>query len=213
MKIDKNTLLTIIFTLVADIMKEPNIATQLRRPGPDPDLTDAEVITVGLYQELIGKSREDHFFRLHEHELRQYFPLLNERSRYNRRKRDLHRIFLAVRIALGMVLGTKEMKTVAIDSAPVPVVGYKRDKRQTPAGFVKAGAGMGRQLDATGISVNQLGHFGIVTHGCPDSGKRIAEKRNQRNQLLCQRSDSGGRCKVENTGGGLFITGRRHLGI
>ena len=39
-------------------------------------------------EELIGEPREDHFFRLHQEQLRSYFPGLNERSRYNRSIRD-----------------------------------------------------------------------------------------------------------------------------
>lgn len=129
MNIDQNTVLTIIFTLVDDIMKDPKIADYLIRPGINPKLSDSEIITLALYQELIGDSRENHFYRLHKEGLKSYFPKLNERSRYNRRKRDLHQVFLAVRLSLGVTLGLKEKTKVAIDSAPIPVIGYKRDKR------------------------------------------------------------------------------------
>ncbi|MBU1885532.1 IS982 family transposase [Patescibacteria group bacterium] len=131
MNIDKNTVLTIIFTLVDDIVKDPKISNYLKRPGISPNLSDSEIITLGLYQELIGENREDHFYRLHQNDLKSYFPQLNERSRYNRRKRDLYRVFLAVRLSLGLILNLKEMRVTAIDSAPVPVMGYKRDKKQT----------------------------------------------------------------------------------
>jgi len=129
--IDKNTVLTIIFTLVDDIMKEPKIATHLVRPGVEPNLKDSEVITLALYQEIIGENREDHFFRLHKDELAHYFPGLNERSRYNRRKRDLCQVTLAVRQSLTVLLNLNQVKQVVVDSAPVPVVGYKRDKHHT----------------------------------------------------------------------------------
>jgi len=76
----------------------------LSRPGPAASLSDSEVVTIALYQELIGEPREDHFFRLHAEPLRAYFPGLNERSRYNRRKRDLWSVILAVRMALQIIL-------------------------------------------------------------------------------------------------------------
>jgi hypothetical protein len=105
------------------------IQDTLKRPGPAPHLSDSEVITLALYQELIGEPREDHFFRLHQASLRPFFPGLNERSRYNRRKRDLWAVILAVRVSLQLVLDALELEEMAaIDSAPVPCVSYKRSK-------------------------------------------------------------------------------------
>ena len=129
--LDKATVLTTIFTIVDDTMKgSPMIQETLKRPGPAPRLADSEVVTLALYQELIGEPREDHFFRLHQEQLRPYFPGLNERSRYNRRKRDLWSVILAVRVSLQMVLDALTLEeTAAIDSAPVPCVGYKREKQ------------------------------------------------------------------------------------
>src|SRR5258708_39395852 len=105
------------------------IQDALKRPGPALRLTDSERVTIAIYQELIGEPREDQFFRLHEASLLTFFPGLNERSRYNRRKRDLWSVILAVRISLQAVLDALELEeTAAIDSAPVPCLGYKRAK-------------------------------------------------------------------------------------
>ncbi len=50
-------------------------------------------------------------------------------DRQNRRKRDLWSVILAVRVSLQLVLEALQLeKTAAIDSAPVPCVGYKRAK-------------------------------------------------------------------------------------
>jgi Transposase DDE domain len=129
--LDKATVLTTLFTIVDDTMKgSAMIQDALKRPGPAPRLSDSEVITLALYQELIGEPREDHFFRLHQASLRPFFPGLNERSRYNRRKRDLWSVILAVRVSLQLVLDAFELEeTAAIDSAPVPCVSYKRGKQ------------------------------------------------------------------------------------
>jgi len=108
------------------------IQQALQRPGPAPHLSESEVITMALYQELIGEPREDHFFRLHHSSLQTFFPGLNERSRYNRRKRDLWSVILAVRVSLQMVLDALALEeTAVIDSAPVPCVGYKRGKQSS----------------------------------------------------------------------------------
>jgi Transposase DDE domain len=129
--LDKATVLTTLFTIVDDTMKGSSVIQDaLKRPGPAPHLSDSEVITLALYQELIGEPREDHFLRLHQASLRPFFPALNERSRYNRRKRDLWSVILAVRASLQLVLdGLELQETAAIDSAPVPCVSYKRSKQ------------------------------------------------------------------------------------
>lgn len=152
--IDKNTVLTITFTIVDDIMKEPKIQAHLKRPGVAPKLSDSEVVTLALYQELIGESREDHFLRLHRRNLLSYFPCLNERSRYNRRKRDLRKIILAIRQALNLILKPQGVEMAVIDSAPVPVVGQKRSKLKTD--FTNAGYGF--------CSSKALKYFGYKLH-------------------------------------------------
>src|SRR6266576_4623459 len=129
--LEKATVLTTLFTIVDDTMKgSAMIQDALKRPGPAPRLSDSEVITLALYQELIGEPREDHFFRLHQASLQTFFPGLNERSRYNRRKRDLWSVILAVRVSLQMVLDALQLEEMAaIDSAPLPCVSYKRSKQ------------------------------------------------------------------------------------
>lgn len=129
--LDKATVLATIYTIVDDAMKGSTMIQEiLNRPGPAPSLSDSEVVTIALYQELIGEPREDHFFRLYAEPLRAYFPGLNERSRYNRRKRDLWSVILAVRMTLQIVLDALLLEeTAVIDSAPVPCVSYKRAKQ------------------------------------------------------------------------------------
>src|SRR3989442_12029041 len=128
--LDKAIVLTTIFSIVDDTMKGSAVIQQvLNRPGPAPKLSDSELVTIALYQELIGEPREDHFFRLHQASLQVFFPGLNERSRYKRRKRDLWSVILAVRISLQIVLDALQFEeTAVVDSAPVPCGGDKRSK-------------------------------------------------------------------------------------
>jgi Transposase DDE domain len=155
--LDKATVLTTLFTIVDDTMKGSSmIQDALKRPGPAPRLSDSEVITLALYQELIGEPREDHFFRLHQASLRPFFPGLNERSRYNRRKRDLWSVMLAVRVSLQVVLDAFQLEeTAVIDSAPVPCVSYKRSKQASD--FVGTG-------DYGVCSSKAMKYFGYKLH-------------------------------------------------
>ena len=134
------------------------IQQALERPGPAPSLSDSELVTIALYQELIGEPREDHFFRLHQASLRTFFPGLNERSRSNRRKRDLWWVILAVRISLQVVLDALELEeTAAIDSAPVPCVGYKRGKQATDfAGTAQYGVCSSKAMKYFGLKLHSV---------------------------------------------------------
>ena len=173
--LDKATVLTTIFTIVDDTMKgSPMIQQMLDRPGPAPRLTDSEVVTLALYQELIGEPREDHFFRLHQEQLRPYFPGLNERSRYNRRKRDLWSVILAVRISLQVVLDALELEeTAAIDSAPVPCVGYKRAKQASDfAGRAEYGVCSSKALKYFGLKLHSVVSLTGVVMGFVLTGAR-----------------------------------------
>jgi hypothetical protein len=155
--LDKAMVLTTLFTIVDDTMKGSAVIQHvLRRPGPAPHLSDSEVVTIAVYQELIGEPREDHFFRLHRARLLPFFPGLNERSRYNRRKRDLWSVILAVRMSLQVVLDALAWEeTAAIDSAPIPCVGYKRSKQSSDfLGFANYGI----------CSSKALKYFGCKLH-------------------------------------------------
>jgi len=135
----------------------PAIQTALHRPGRKPKLSDSEVVTVALYQELIGEPREDHFYRLHMPGLLTFFPDMPERSRYNRRKRDLWSIILAVRMALLIALGASTSDTAAIDSAPTPCVGYKRSKMATDfAGSSHYGVCSSKAMKYFGVKLHNL---------------------------------------------------------
>ncbi len=161
--VDKATVLTTIFVIVAEVLKEPSAARALARPGPKPACADAEIISVALYQELVGDLREDHFYRLHATNLRAYFPALPSRSRYNRRKRNLSWIILLVRSAILRTLGVANLKSGSIDSAPVPVTGYKRDKAAAWAEVAAYGRCAAKAMHYYGCKLNTLvSETGIV---------------------------------------------------
>lgn len=182
--LDKATVLATIFTIVDDVMKaSPALQAALRRPGRAPQLSDSEVVTVALYQELIGEPREDHFFRLHRQSLLPFFPGLNERSRYNRRKRDLWSVVLAVRVSLQIVLDALELEeTAAVDSAPVPCVGRKRDKaRSAFVGFADYGVCSSKAMKYFGCKLHTVvGLTGtimgwLVTSAAPYDNQPLTE--------------------------------------
>ncbi len=98
------------------------------RPGPRSAFTDSEVITLTLVAELLGLDEETAFLAYLGRHHRALFPLLPERSRYNRRRRCLTEVTNRLRAGLmGDLLPhllPQERDLCVIDSVPVPVVGF-----------------------------------------------------------------------------------------
>jgi Transposase DDE domain len=120
-------LCTIVFVLVDDLYRQV-VAPHDRRPGPRAAFADSEVITVTLVAELLGEDIEATFLAwVREHHLA-LFPRLPERSRFNRRRRQLPEATNRIRGALmERVLGRlepEEADLCVIDSLPAPVVGF-----------------------------------------------------------------------------------------
>lgn len=99
-----------------------------RRPGPRAAFTESEVITLTLVAELLGLDEESAFLAYLDRHHRALFPLLPERSRYNRRRRGLTEV--TNRLRAGLMhdllphLLPEERDLCVIDSVPVPVVGF-----------------------------------------------------------------------------------------
>jgi len=98
------------------------------RPGPRAAFTDSELITLTLAAELLGREAETRFLADVRRNHAALFPLLPERSRYNRRRRQLievtNRIRSAIMARLWRVLEAEGRDLAVIDSVPVPLVGY-----------------------------------------------------------------------------------------
>src|SRR5439155_15454457 len=98
------------------------------RPGPRGECSDSEVIALTLVAELVEMDDEAAFLAYVRRNHLALFPRLPERSRYNRRRRQLTEVTNRIRGALmRLVLGRlawEERELCVIDSLPVPVVGF-----------------------------------------------------------------------------------------
>ncbi len=104
------------------------VAPHDHRPGPHSAFSDSEVITLSLVAELVGLDEERALLAYVKRNHPTLFPLLPERSRYNRRRRQLAEATNRIRAALMQLvlrqLAPEERELCAIDSLPVPVVGF-----------------------------------------------------------------------------------------
>ena len=99
------------------------LAPLLRRPGPCPDCSDSELITMILIAECKGWDIETQLlseFSQHRH----LFPILPCQSRFNRRRRNLGVIINRIRQMLLSDIEAASDKLCIIDSLPIPVMQF-----------------------------------------------------------------------------------------
>ena len=97
---------------------------EARRPGPNPDCPDADILTVAWRLEYIGADSENAGYRRIKAELKSVFPSLPERSRFNRRRRSLAPASEVIRKALASYL--PQANVFIVDSFPMPICDVKR---------------------------------------------------------------------------------------
>ena len=95
-----------------------------RRPGRNPDSPDADILTIAWLLEYIGADSELSGYRRLKVELRTVFPCLPERSRFNRRRRNLWSASEVIRRTLTQVLPMSDV--FIVDSFPMPICDFKR---------------------------------------------------------------------------------------
>ena len=97
-----------------------------RRPGRNPECPDSDILTIGWLLEYIGADSEHSGYRRLKVELRTLFPCLPERSRFNRRRRNLSTASEVLRQALTGYFPKTDV--FLVDSFAIPVCDFKRAK-------------------------------------------------------------------------------------
>lgn len=112
---------TFVYVIVDDIWQQ--IAPLFERPGPAPEVSDSELITMALVGECRGWHQETVLIsNWHEHE--ELFPRIPSRSRFNRRRRNLMLAIDLIRKTLLQMMDLAQDDQCIIDSLPVPVVEF-----------------------------------------------------------------------------------------
>ena len=97
---------------------------EARRRGPNPNCPDADILTVAWLLEYISEDSENSGYQRIKAELKTVFPSLPERSRFNRRRRNLSTASEVIRRALTNYLPKTDV--FIVDSFPIPVCDFKR---------------------------------------------------------------------------------------
>ena len=109
------------YVIVDDMLIK--LAPLLRRPGPCPNCSDSELITMILVAECKGWDIETELlseFSQHPN----LFPILPCQSRFNRRRRNLGTIINQIRRMLLADIETASDQLCIIDSLPIPVMNF-----------------------------------------------------------------------------------------
>jgi hypothetical protein len=118
---DFDDFVTWMFILIDDIWQQ--IGPLYRRPGPQAECSDSQLITMAIVGECREWDKETNLIA-EWHNYRHLFPIQPERSRFNRRRRNLWGAINHIRQMTLAVLDLAQDKQCVIDSLPLPVVQF-----------------------------------------------------------------------------------------
>lgn len=99
-----------------------------RTVGVPPTFSDSEMLTLMLAMDFFEFNSERRYHAFVRANYLSLFPHLLDQSQYNRRARSLRFLLNALRQDWANELGVQWEKHFLLDTTPVPVVGYRRDK-------------------------------------------------------------------------------------
>jgi hypothetical protein len=135
--LDVDTFLTALYVMVDDLCQLHR--TERSRPGPDPSLSDSEVITLSIFARWSRFASERDFYRYAEAYLRGAFPTLPDRSQFNRLVRFYADDVEKIAVKLGQMIEASEPPYQALDSSAMPV----RDAKRRGHGWLAGQADIG----------------------------------------------------------------------
>jgi hypothetical protein len=118
---DFDDFVTWMYVLIDDMWEQ--MRHRYQRPGPQPDCSDAELITMALVGECRAWDKETNVLG----EWKKYphlFPILPERSRFNRRRRNLMGAIDHIRRITRAALDVAQDKQCVSDRLPIAVVTF-----------------------------------------------------------------------------------------
>ena len=117
---------TVVQKMMKTLYDAHFVEAENRRPGRNPECPDSDILTIGGLLEYIAADSENAGDRRLKAELKTVFRSLPERSRFNRRRRNLSGASEVLRRALAAFLPPTEV--FIVDSFPIPICDFKRAK-------------------------------------------------------------------------------------
>lgn len=155
--VDVETLLTVILVLVDDWYQTEGCDLLKGKRGAKPRFSDSEVLTLLLAMDFFPFPGENQFLGFIRANYLEHFSKLLDQSQFNRRARDLHLLLEELRQHWAVMLGVTLQTQFLLDAKPVPVVGYKRDKRHSQfRGTADFGVCVSRKMNYFGYKLSLL---------------------------------------------------------
>lgn len=124
-------ILLIIYVLADDWYQEHASEYRQGQPGQKPEFSDSEMMSVILAMDFIPYPSERQFVAYLRANYLPLFPKLLDQSQFNRRARAIAPLLERFRqhwlVKLGVTLTCEGL----LDTKPIPVVGYRRSKKQS----------------------------------------------------------------------------------
>jgi len=147
-------LLTVIFVLVDDWYQTQGVQYLKGKPGPKPEFSDSEVITLVLVMDYIPFPSETQFLAFMRANYLSLFPRLLDQSQFNRRSRALRLLVEELRRSWLIQMGVCQRTQFIVDTKPVPVVNVKRSNRHSDfAGSASYGHSVSRNMKYFGYKL------------------------------------------------------------
>ncbi len=129
--IDMETLLIVIFVIVDDWYQQHGVKLRSEKRGCKATFSDSELITLILCMDIIPFPSERQFYRFIRANYLDLFPQLIGRTQFNRRARCLRLLIEQLRRFWLEQLGATMATKLLLDTKPIPVLSYKRNKKRS----------------------------------------------------------------------------------
>ena len=107
-------LLSVSFIIIDDLHEQHFPDATAHRPGPNSKLADSEVIAIAWVGEMVGIDSERAWYSFVIPEFSHLFPHLPQRSRFNRRRRNLWAVSGKLREAINQELPLTEVHLISV---------------------------------------------------------------------------------------------------
>ena len=131
MYIDTETLITVIYFIVDEWYLTEGFRYLIGKPGRKPEFADSEMITFMILKEFLQLKAERKFLGFMHGNYSDMFPDMVDQSQFNRRSRALSLILNKLQCHFAQEFGVQLASLYVLDTEPIPVVGYKRSKKNS----------------------------------------------------------------------------------
>ena len=182
MDADMDTLATALYARTDDVLKaSPQLVPWRPEAGIEPQLSDAELVTLAVMQALLGYTSEARWLRHARKHLRDLFPYLPQQPGYNKR---LRKTAGTIGVLIGVLARDTSLRTGdvrVVDSTPVEC-GRSREtaRRSELAGWAEYGYCASHSRYFWGLRLHLL----ATLHGLPVGVALTGAKADERQVLL-----------------------------